>query len=525
MSQGGKFIPGGAGRKTTAAEKLRTGPIRAPDGSSPAPEPARKGNRLFQRGAVTKNQVPRNRRLPILIMSGVVCLLLVSFAWYEVGVLPAQREAEAEHQKELLAQKQLADNLAAQKAAQDAEIAKEKNARATVTVTSTPDGTAMIGEERKPTPATFDDVVPGKITVTVQAPGYEDYHQDLNVTADKPTDLGTIQLSPQVGNLSFSSPQTDVSYTLTGPNGYAHEGTFPDKLSGLAVGDYQLIARQHDWQLPPIPITISDRDDLQKVITFPFATLSIESVPAGATVRNGNVILGQTPLSVPQMRPGTMNISVDLPPFVIQKFPLSLLPSAHIDRQVVLPQGRDFIAACGMPMVAMPDGYWVGKYDVDQRTFELVAGYNPSTFRRPSRPVETVSWEQAMAFCDKLNAEERRAGRLPAGFHYTLPTESQWDAFSADASLDLAATSRNGALSSTQDVGASEPNKYGLYDTVGNVWEWCLDAYDDKGDHSLRGGSWLSSSDDFPSAETRNGAAAKYADRFTGFRVVLVPDK
>jgi formylglycine-generating enzyme required for sulfatase activity len=162
---------------------------------------------------------------------------------------------------------------------------------------------------------------------------------------------------------------------------------------------------------------------------------------------------------------------------------------------------------------------------VTQRVYEVIAGNNPSTFRHATRPVETVSWDQAMSFCDKLTQEERRAGRLPNGFIYTLPTESQWETFSADASLDLAATSRNATLASTQDVGASEPNKYGLYDTIGNVWEWCLDTAGSDTTHSLRGGSWLSSQDNFPNAETRNSAGEKYADRFTGFRVVLVPQK
>ena len=153
-----------------------------------------------------------------------------------------------------------------------------------------------------------------------------------------------------------------------------------------------------------------------------------------------------------------------------------------------------------------------------------MTGYNPSNFRRPNRPVETISWESAMAFIDKLNQYERKAGKLPPGYQYSLPKESQWDLINDDADLDQAATSRITTLTSTQDVGASEPNKYGIYDTLGNVWEWCLDEYDDKGNHSLRGGCWLSSAEHFPSAETRNGGGPKYADQFTGFRVVLVPN-
>jgi formylglycine-generating enzyme required for sulfatase activity len=83
--------------------------------------------------------------------------------------------------------------------------------------------------------------------------------------------------------------------------------------------------------------------------------------------------------------------------------------------------------------------------------------------------------------------------------------------------------SRNTTLASTQDAGYSEPNKYGLYDTLGNVWEWCLET-DDKGNHSVRGGGWLSSPENFPGPDTRNMAVPNFADKFTGFRVVLTPN-
>ena len=519
MSRAGKFIPGGAGRKTADGEN-RTGPIRAPDGSEPPPKAP---GRLLSRGAGLMKPVPKSRRLPILVMSSITCCLLVSVAWYEVGVVPAQRQAALEHQHEVTAQKQLADALAAEKARQEAMEKEQLAGHTTLTVDSKPPGTVTIADDRKATPATFSHVAIGKVTVLIQADGYEDYRQDFDLTGNQPVDLGTIQLTPQTGNLSLTSLQKDVTYTLTGPGGYSHEGQLPDKLDGLAPGDYQLAARLHDWQLPPIPLTIRDRDDLQQIVKFPFGSASITSTPPGATVRNGNVVLGQTPLSLSQLKPGEMDLTVDLPPYSMERVSLDIPDFGSVTKDVTLTRGKDFIAACGMPMVWIPDGYWVGKYEVSQGVYETVVGKNPSTFRRPQRPVETISWDAAMAFCDQLNQFERRAGKLPSGYTYTLPTESQWEAFNADADIEKAAMSRAGSLSSTQDVGASGPNKYGLYDTLGNVWEWCLDNFDDQGDHSLRGGSWLSSSDNFPSAETRSAGAAKYADRFTGFRVVLAP--
>jgi len=263
---------------------------------------------------------------------------------------------------------------------------------------------------------------------------------------------------------------------------------------------------------------------VQKEIKFPYANATITSNPPGAVVRNGRTALGQTPLSLAQQRPGTLNLSIDLVPYTTQRFTLNLPEFGSVTKNITLQQGRNFIAACGLPMVWIPDGFWAAKYLMPQSEFEMVAGYNPSTFRRSNLPVDSITWEDAKAFCLKLTEYERSAGKLPAGYHYTLPTETQWSEFCADANIDLAAMSRNGTgLTSTQEVGYSEPNKYGIFDALGNLWEWCSDT-DPQGNHSLRGGSWLSSPDNFPSPDTRNTAAPKYTDRFTGFRVVLVPD-
>lgn len=526
MSRAGKFIPGGAGRKTGtigAAGSGKTGPIRAPSATPGGDPPS--GSR-FPKGTGLRVPVQKNQRLPIVIMSATVCCMLFIAAYFLVYLPEVRKAAEAE-QSAALAKKQLADAEAAQKKAAEELLQKQNAALATITVDTKPTGANVtIGDSHKPTPATFTDVHPGPITILIQADGYRDYKQDFTVTAEKPTDLGTIELTQKTGNLSLTCPQEEVTYTLTGPGNYKHDGQIPDKLQNLPVGEYQLSPQLRDWKIPPIPITIHDQDNVQKEIKFPFASVSITSTPPGATVRMGHTILGKTPLSLPHIRPGGLDISVDLPPYTIQRFVLNVPEAATITKDVVLKQDKDFIAACGLPMVWIPDGgYWVGKYEVNQSEYEAIAGNNPSYFRRPNRPVEMVSWEAATAFCDKLTQFERKAGKLPVGYHYALPSESQWASFSADADINQAAMSRGGtSIPSTQDVGYSEPNKYGLYDTLGNVWEWCSD-HDDRDNHSVRGGSWLSSNENFPSADTRNMAIPKSADRFTGFRVVLVPQQ
>jgi hypothetical protein len=530
MSRAGKFIPGGSGKSGR-----RTGPIRAPDPDAPRsatgelPVPgggAGPKKRTFGRGSSLIKPVAKNQRLPIAVMSGFVCCLLVSAGWYFLAYVPAIKRNEAS-QQQLAAEKageaqRAADAEKARIAAANAEAA----AHGVLTVDSNPTGaTVTMGDFKATTPAKFSDASPGPFTLVIKADGYDDYRQDVTITANKPTDLGVIQLIPKTGNLSLTSPQSNVTYTITGPNGYSHQGQLPDKLEKLPVGEYSVAVQLEDWKLPPVNVTIHDNDNAKHEIRFPYATLNVITVPPGATVREGHTIMGQTPVTLSNIKPQDLDISVDLPPYTLQRLSVHLPDFGNITKQITLQQGKDFVAASGIPMVWIPEGnYWVGKYLVRQGEFQSVAKYNPSNFRKPDRPVETVSWEQATDFCDKLTQFEKKAGKLPNGYHYALPTEAMWEVFSADADINQAAMSRTTTLSSTQDVGASEPNKYGLYDTLGNVWEWCSDNFDDKGDHTLRGGSWLSSPDNFPGADTRNAGGAKYADRFTGFRVTLIPN-
>lgn len=525
MSRAGKFIPGGGGGGKTVPG--RTGPIRAPDPSAPPPDPnAPPGaKKPFGKGSLVK-PVSKNQRLPIVVMSALVCLIISIATGYELAYLPAIRERDAEIATNEALKKQLADQQAAAQKAEAERLKQAQTAHGTLSVDSNPSGaTVTIGDFRKTTPASFSDLIPGTCTIVIHADGFDDYKQNVTITADQPTDLGTIALVQKTGDLSLTSPQSNVTYTITGPGDYSHDGQLPDKLDKLPVGDYLITASLEDWKLPALPISIHAHETVQKEIKFPYANVSIASTPSGATVRDGRTVLGQTPLALNQIRPRDFHLSVDLPPYTLQHIDFSVPDFGNVNKEVTLHQDRDFIAASGIPLVWIPDdNIWVGKYLVRQTDFDAVGANDPSTFRRPNRPVETISWDGAVAFCQKLTDFERKSGKLPPGYHYTLPNEMQWETFSANANIDLAATSRINSLSATQDVGYSEPNKYGLYDTIGDTWEWCLDNYDDKGDHSLRGGCWLSSQSNFPNAETRQGAGPQYADKFIGFRVVLVPN-
>jgi formylglycine-generating enzyme required for sulfatase activity len=143
--------------------------------------------------------------------------------------------------------------------------------------------------------------------------------------------------------------------------------------------------------------------------------------------------------------------------------------------------------------VTLTDGYWLGKHEVTQAQWEKVMGSNPSEFKGADRPVETVSWTDVTSFCNKVTASERRAGRLPAGMAYQLPTEAQWE-YACRAGTktgfsfgdELTAKDANYAhggfgtgLQRTSNVGEYPANPWGFHDMHGNVWEWCADWYGD----------------------------------------------
>ncbi|GAB5518030.1 MAG: hypothetical protein RhofKO_02810 [Rhodothermales bacterium] len=136
----------------------------------------------------------------------------------------------------------------------------------------------------------------------------------------------------------------------------------------------------------------------------------------------------------------------------------------------------------------------MGTHEVTQAQFEAVMGYNPSLNRGPDLPVERVSWYDAVRFC---NALSEREGLTPYYEHnafegyitntdangYRLPTEAEWeyaakagtttDTYADDGDLDNIAWYLSGTRDEgTRAVGQKQPNAFGLYDIIGNVFEW-----------------------------------------------------
>jgi formylglycine-generating enzyme required for sulfatase activity len=173
----------------------------------------------------------------------------------------------------------------------------------------------------------------------------------------------------------------------------------------------------------------------------------------------------------------------------------------------------------GTVLIKLSPTLWAGVYEVTQKEYQGVAGKNPSAFSGDDHPVDTVSWNDAVNFCRQLTITEK--DQLPDGFTYSLPTEKQWEMLVAGASLKDAVMKLNGDHSSTAPVGSLGANGLGLYDTRGNVMEWCLDSANPMV-HVLRGGAWDTAVEPSSRLEFRNYVQTPDEKKNDyGFRIVL----
>jgi len=192
--------------------------------------------------------------------------------------------------------------------------------------------------------------------------------------------------------------------------------------------------------------------------------------------------------------------------------------------------------------VIISRGYWLFDTPCTQALWKVVMGNNPSLFQSPARPVENVSWPDVQDFLRKFNEQ------IP-GLNLTLPSEAQWE-YAARAGTETAIYTGDLTILGNRNAPALDPiawyggnsgvdfdldngfdssswkekqyphtkagtrlvklkqaNPWGLYDMLGNVWEWCQDpwhadyqgtptdgsaweGHDDDENYVLRGGSW-----------------------------------
>lgn len=201
----------------------------------------------------------------------------------------------------------------------------------------------------------------------------------------------------------------------------------------------------------------------------------------------------------------------------------------------------------GVKLTISVDDFLIGSTEVTQAGYQAIAGENPSAYRGPNRPVENVSWWDAIRYC---NLRSRKEGLEPAydlitgrcdrtRNGYRLPTDAEWEVAAAGsdaASSNLGLTSTKSAADlvklvqekGTRDAGFSKANPLGLHDMLGNVWEWTTDYFNpipnspQQGEFGrariIRGGSFVSTRTQWARGY-RSSIDPEHKGRYTGFRV------
>lgn len=184
--------------------------------------------------------------------------------------------------------------------------------------------------------------------------------------------------------------------------------------------------------------------------------------------------------------------------------------------------------------VTITTPYYIGKFEVTQAQWKKVMGTNPSFFQEgkvsnaDQHPIESVTWKDVQAFIKKLNKLEK--GKAI----YRLPTEFEWEyAARAGATDDISWNEINAtaqiAKPTTQPIGQKKPNAWGLYDMLGNVWEWVDDYYNEKifsdpvppkkgKEHVLKGAPFYG---DVKNATYMTHAGGPGSNYDVGFRLVM----
>ena len=408
-------------------------------------------------------------------------------------------------------------------------------------------------------------LVPGRYAVEIARDGYETVRREVVIAA---ADVA----------LDVTLTPVKTTYKLT-VKAFPEDSTIkilnivPKYRPGIELepGDYRLLVEREGFRAKRRMVTIHDADVVEEIVLEPATyQLTVRAQPPDSIVTLLHPDIVYRPGV--ELEPGEYGVRVQRDGYVTVERPVRI-----VDRNVTLtvrlekveePEPRLpplFRNSIGMEFVIIPDGefqmgserkeayknerpvhtvrisqpFYLGKYEVTQRQWQEVMRKNPSRFMgNLDLPVERVSWEEAQQFVAKLNERE-------PGERYRLPTEAEWEyaaragsttaySFGNDAGqLGEYAWYRENSDGKTHPVGERKPNKWGLHDMHGNVWEWVQDWYGDYtaatvtdpagpaagSDRVIRGGSWSNSAGLCRSAD-RSSDPPGYRVRFLGLRLV-----
>ena len=479
----------------------------------------------------TRTAQARQSKMPALIVTAVVLILLAAGVWYFRKTSSAQKQhlaeqavvlpktantnadintnAEAEVEAARLAeQKRLADDQArvdaearrqADELARSNQIAAQKaNAKGGLIVDTQPSGARLTlgGQDVLTSPATFKAVSIGRYPMKIDLNGFEPQTMTVEIKENEFNDLGVIRLVRQTGSVKITSEPPGATVLQAGQE----VGTTPLEIPSLPTGEVSYRLKKLKHKDAQVTGTVQYKRPLVLAAT-------LEKRPHPLINEPWTDTLGQifTPVN------GTRALFCTLETRV-----------------------KDFEAFIN-----------ASHYDAGGRW------KNPGFVQDAAHPVCCVSWEDAKAFCVWLTDTERKSGEIRSDQSYRLPTDEEWSlavGLSGEAGDTPVAKDskirdlypwgtqwpppagagnyntslKTDAYDHTSPVGKFLPNQYGIYDLGGNVLEWCADWYDSSQKSVVtRGASWRNIKQDDLISSARIPLAPNGRYDCSGFRVVL----
>ncbi len=451
---------------------------------------------------------------------------------------------------------------------------------------SIPDGAKVLIDNTlgARSPVLLGELEPGKHQVIVNADGYREARVSFNVEAGRYTELADVVLERLTGALRIESEPDGLEWEFTTcppelPRDL-RQGRSPALLDGLPTGRYMVEFRQAGW--PPLRENVDIPESGATIVgRMSGGSLLVVSRPEGALVldRTGKE-LGRTPLHLPSLPAGECELRLRLNGYrearvsgvVVKGKELRLASDlqtssgpregenwvlTRLNMDMVWVKPGSFVMGSGAEIserleretpahkVILDHGYWMGSREVTLGQWEAIMGTTPNFFGQNDKalPVESVTWDEAMEFCRILSGLEQTNGQLPVGYEYSLPSEAQWEyacrlgwtgqELSEHAWHDANSGGR------THRSGSLSADSIGQYDMLGNVLEWCYDAYAPYTAEAksnpvrevgtaplcvLRGGAWNNSPTGCRPAYRYYASAATRSEK-VGFRLALVPQR